>query len=54
MDMYILGFLVAQMVKHLPPMQETQFNPWVGKIPGEGNGKALQHSCLENPIVGGA
>ena len=25
--------LVAQMVKHLPTMQETRFNPWIGKIP---------------------
>ena len=26
------------------------FNPWVGKIPGEGTGKPLQYSCLENPM----
>ena len=26
--------LVAQMVKNLPAMQETRFDPWVGKIPG--------------------
>ena len=25
--------LVAQTVKNLPAMQETQFNPWVRKIP---------------------
>ena len=25
------------------------FNPWVGKIPGEGHGKPLQYSCLEKP-----
>ena len=25
------------------------FNPWIGKIPGEGNGNPLQCSCLENP-----
>ena len=25
--------LVAQMVKNLPATGETQFNPWVGKIP---------------------
>jgi len=24
---------MAQMVKNLPAMQETGFNPWVGKIP---------------------
>ena len=26
------------------------FDPWVGKIPGEGNGNFLQYSCLENPM----
>ena len=25
--------MVAQMVKKLPAMQETLFNPWIGKIP---------------------
>ena len=25
--------LVAQLVKNLPAMRETWFNPWVGKIP---------------------
>ena len=38
-------------VKNLPAMQETSrrhgFNPWVRKIPGEGNGNLLQYSCLE-------
>ena len=83
-------FLIAQLVKNLPEMQETLFNSWVGKIcwrrdrlptpvllgfpcgsagkesacnagdlglrrsPGEGNGTPLQHSCLENPMDGGA
>ena len=27
--------LIAQLVKNLPAMQETGFNPWVGKIPLE-------------------
>ena len=27
------GFPVAQMVKNLPPMEETQFDSWVWKIP---------------------
>ena len=30
------------------------FNPWAGKIPGEGNGNPLQDSCLENPMDRGA
>ena len=29
----LLVSLVAEMVKHLPAMQETGFDPWVGKIP---------------------
>ena len=32
------------MVKNLPAMQETQFDSWVRKIPGEGIGYALQYS----------
>ena len=28
--------------------------PGLGRSPGEGNGKALQHSCLENPTDRGA
>ena len=45
--------LVAQMVKDLLAMQETWFDPWVRKIPGEGNGSPLQYHCLENPMDGG-
>ena len=30
------------------------FEPWVGKIPGEGNGNPLQYSCLGNPMDRGA
>ena len=36
------------MVKNLPEMQDTRFDPWVRKIPGEGNGNSLQYSCLAN------
>ena len=28
--------------------------PRSGRSPGEGNGNPLQHSCLENPLDGGA
>ena len=28
--------------------------PGLGKSPGEGNGNPFQHSCLENPMDGGA
>ena len=30
------------------------FDPWVGKIPGEGNGNPFQCSCLEDPTDRGA
>ena len=47
-------FLVAQMVKNLPPLQET----WVQffdqeNTPGEGNGNPLQYSCLGNSMERG-
>ena len=47
--------LVAQMVKRVPAMRETPGSiPGLGRSPGEGNGTPLQHSCLENPMDGGA
>ena len=53
--MFLPGtLLVPQTVKNLPAMQETQFDPWVSKSPGGGNGSPLQYSCLENPMDRGA
>ena len=57
--------LVAQMVKNLPAVQETQVQslgqedfPWIREwLPtpvGGGNGTPLQYSHLENPMDGGA
>ena len=46
--------LVAQRLKHLPGMRETWVIPGLGRSPGERNGNPLQHSCLENPMEGGA
>ena len=37
--------LVAQLVKNLPEMRETRFDPWAGKIPLE-KGKATHSSIL--------
>ena len=34
--------------------KRLRFDPWVGKIPGEGNGSPLQYSGLENPMDRGA
>ena len=47
-----ISSLVAQMVKRLPTVQETQFEVW--KILWRRKGNPLQYSCLENPIDGGA
>ena len=43
------GSLVAQTVKSLPEMQETQVQS-LGQedSPGAGNGNPLQYSCLDN------
>ena len=38
------------MVANLPAMQETQFDPWLGRSPGEGNGNPLQYSWLDNSM----
>ena len=48
-----LSPLVAQWVKSLPAVQETQVR-FLGRSPGEGNGSPLQHSCLESPMNGEA
>ena len=42
--------LVAQMVKHLPAVQET----WVGNVPWRMEWQPLQYSCPENPVDRGA
>ena len=45
-----MGFLGGSVVKHLPAKnRRCGFNPWVGRSPGEGNGKTLQYSFLGNP-----
>ena len=47
--------LVAQMVKaSVYNVVDLDSIPGLGRSPGEGNGNALQYSCLENPMDGGA
>ena len=46
--------LVAQMVKHLPAMQETWVQSLGWEDPLEEDLHPLQHSCLENPMDRGA
>ena len=45
-------------VKNLPAsagdLRDSGLNPGSGRSPGEGNGKPLQYSCLENPMDRGA
>ena len=62
MDVHISGFLmglsdysrctdkVGSAIKNLLAKQETWFNPWVGRSPGEGNSNLLQYFCLENSM----
>ena len=44
------------MVKKNPPTNLGNMGliPGLGRSPGEGNGKPLQYSCLENPMNEGA
>ena len=54
-DMYMCGAsLMAQTVKNLSAVGKTGLDPWVGKIPWQGNGYPLQYSCLENSMDRGA
>ena len=54
-DLIRWASLVAQMVKRLPAMREIWVQSLGREDPrGEGNGNPLQHSCLENPMDGGA
>ena len=51
----ILGAsLMAQMIKNLPVMQETDLIPGSRRSSGEGSGNPVQCSCLENPMDRGA
>ena len=51
-------FLISPL--HLPEIAsawnagDLALIPGSGRSPGEGNGNPLQHSCLENPMDGGA
>ena len=51
-------YLMAQQVRNLPAIQETQEtqirSPGQGDSPGEENGNSPQYSCLENPMDRGA
>ena len=40
---------LLQQVNNLLQCRRLGFDPWVRKIPGEGNGNLLQYSYLGNP-----
>ena len=48
------AFHVALVVKNLPAnvgdIRDVGSIPGLGKLPEEGHGNPLQHSCLENPV----
>ena len=54
----LFGSLMSQWVKIVPAVQETIGDtgviPGLGRSSGEGNGNALQDSCLGNPMARGA
>ena len=51
----ILGFPGGSDGKAFAPNAEDLGSiPGSERYPGEGNGSPLQHSCLENPMDGGA
>ena len=53
-----MGSSGGSMVKNLPTKagdaRDAGLIPGWGSFPGKGNGNALQHSCLENPMDRGA
>ena len=52
------GFSGVLVVKNPPATagneRDVDSVPGLGRSPGEGNGNALQYSCLENPMDRGA
>ena len=55
MERDIFGFPGDSAVKNLPANAgDVGLIPGLGRSPGEGNGNALQYSCLGNPMDRGA
>ena len=42
------GFFTTSATREAPAVHQSGFNPWLGKIPEEGNGKPLQYYSLGN------
>ena len=50
MYLFAISSLVVQIVKHLPAMRETRFDPWVRTIPWRRKWQPTPVFCLENSI----
>ena len=48
------GSVVKNLLANAGDTGDKSSVPGWGRSPGEGNGKPLQYSCLENPTDGGA
>ena len=51
---YLKFYIVAKVISHLWEILANKIQCLSIKSLGEGNGTPLQHSCLENPMDGGA
>ena len=51
---YERGSLVSDSKELAGKVGDLDLIPWWGRSPGEGNGKPLHYSCLENPMDRGA
>ena len=49
-----LGLVVKTLSANAEDTRDAGSIPGVGRSPGEGHGKPLQYSCLENPVDKGA
>ena len=41
--------MVKSLATNAGDIRDMGLIPGLGRLPGEGNGNLLQHSCLENP-----
>ena len=49
-----VGLVVKNPSTNSGDIKDVGLIPGLGRSPGEGNGKPLQYSCLENPMDRGA
>ena len=49
-----VALVVKNLLANAQDVRDADFIPGLGRFPGEGHGKPLQYSCLENPTDRGA